>query len=108
MAQLGQVVDLSLEEERVVDRHEGREVLVQGGWLHAESACHLRQAEPVDPLLGHHLPGDGQNLLNRLLAPSRPAVRPGCGRGGLRLALGHVWLWVTLSSVAKEPLDSKS
>ena len=61
-------------EEGVVDAHERVEVLVDRRGLHAEPAGDLREAEPVDALLGHHVIRDGEDLLDGLLAPPCPTI----------------------------------
>ena len=67
-------------EEGVEHRHERVEVLVEGRRLHAQPSCYLRQAEAVDPLLGHHVRGDGEDFVDGLLATATPAIK-GCRRG---------------------------
>ena len=92
-AHLGQVLELAPQEQRVVDGHERREVLVERRGLDPEAARHLGQAQPVDALLGHDLPGDVEDLLDRLLAPPRPTIGPGTGVSasrGLRRGLTHL------------------
>ena len=54
-------------EEGVEHVHERVEVLVERRRLHAESAGHLGQAEAVDAVLGHHVVGDGEDLVDGLL-----------------------------------------
>ena len=91
-------------ENGVVDRHQGRKVLVERRRLHAEAPGHLGQAEPVDSFFGHDLAGNVEDLLNRLLAPTRPTVgsrnvfhRPRGGPSGSRSLR---------SSIAKECLTA--
>ena len=71
------MLELAPEEELVVDRHQGGEILVEGGRLDAEASRHLGQAETVDPLFGHDVDGDREDLINGLLASPGPPVRPG-------------------------------
>ncbi len=67
------VLELAPQEQRVVHGHEGREVLVQRGWLDAEAARHLGQAEGVDALFGHDRIREIDDLGHGLLvAPSPP------------------------------------
>ena len=70
-----EVLELTPEEQRVVDRHQRREVLVERRRLDAEAPRHLGEAQAVHPFFGHHLDGDVEDLLDRLLPAPRPAVR---------------------------------
>src|SRR5207237_4479294 len=68
------VFDLTAAEQGVVDGHQGREVLVDGGGLHAEAAGYLGEAEAIDPFFGHDLGSDVEDLLDGLSATSGTSV----------------------------------
>ena len=80
-----EVGDLAALEQRVVDRGERREVLVERRRLHAEPARDLGQAEPGDALLLHDVLGEVEDLGHRLEPPAGPSIGRlrGLGRGGL-------------------------
>jgi len=76
------VLDLAQQEERVVDGHDRREVLVDRRRLDSQPARHFRQTQAVDPFFGHHVQRDVEDLRDGLLAPGghaghRAVVRPG-------------------------------
>ena len=73
---------LSLE-QGVIYRTDRREVLVDSGGLDPEPPSDLGQCEPVDPVLGHHLGRDVEDLLDGFLPASGPPVEP--GPAGLRV-----------------------
>ena len=85
------MVSLPPFEERVIDRHERIEVLVQRGRLDAEPSGDLRQGEAVDALSGHDLLGDVEDLLDGLAPPPGPTVQPGLAGAGWMLA-GASWV----------------
>ena len=59
--------------ERVVHRHQRREVLVQRRRRHTQATGDLGETETVHPLLGHDRFGEVEDLLDRLLStPGTP------------------------------------
>ena len=97
LAHLGQVVELAPQEQRVVDRHERREVLVErGGWTPSRRATSARLS-PLTP--SSVMTSRAMSRISSIVSWRRrgPAVRPAAGRSPRPLV--SVWLWVTASQV---------
>ena len=86
-----EVGELATFEQRVVDRGERREVLVERRRLDAEPAGDLGEAQPGDALLLHDVLGEVEDLGHGLETPAGPSIGrlPGFGGSGFDHASDH-------------------